>query len=161
MQGAPDDYAPISGKNKEKFRSSPAVRVSESDRRFLFLMRSEPAYLTSFLLQSHNCMRYHGCRLSGLIAFSLSTSLGDFVGQQSAFRSSQGFRLSASEKGKSSTILLFERRTEEKEGYACSERGRRDCMPQHLTSDVLDNSLDIKSIFVLSRPNPVRNAGCG
>jgi len=46
-------------------------------------MRSEPAYLTNNLLQSHNCMRYQGCRLSGLIAFSGQPfgHLKDFVYQ--------------------------------------------------------------------------------
>ena len=71
----------------------------------------------------------------------------------------QGLRLSASEKRKSSSILLAKRRIKEKEGFACSERSRRTCMPQHLTSKVPDNNLDMIHIFVLSRLNLVINAG--
>jgi len=71
----------------------------------------------------------------------------------------QGLRLSASEKRKSSSILLAQRRNKEKEGFACSERSRGTCMPQHLTRKVPDNNLDMIHIFVLSRLNLVRNAG--
>jgi len=55
-----------------------------------------------------------------LSVFSHSTSLMNYVDQP--LDHAQGLRLSASKKGKSSSILLFERRREEKEDFACSER---------------------------------------
>jgi len=55
-----------------------------------------------------------------VIAFSLSTSLKDYVVQP--LDHAQGPRLSGSEKGKSSSVLLFERRMHESKVFACPER---------------------------------------
>ena len=110
--------------------------------------------------------------LSVVTAFSHSMSLMDLVVQPSTLLTDLVCQPSAQKKEKSSSILLFERRKEEKEGFACSERNKVRACHGHSPSDGRSRAqsrrgrkvegiicTDITSIFVLSRPSLVINAG--
>ena len=145
------------------FELRPYCRLSIISPHFspTFFAFTEPHALSSLMI----CTSYRSMfnSLSVVIAFSVQP-----------FDFAHGPCLSAisSEIKKSSSFLLFERRKEEKEGFACSERNKVSACHGHSPSDGRRRAqsqrgrkvegiicTDITSIFVLSRPNLVKNAG--